>query len=118
MLNNFIDGFGRVFGKEVIFVRSGTDNPLPFEGVVLPSRPNAIFLNADGVANVAALLGHEWAHTLQVTNPCLHREMTDAIRRLVIDWLTQEGLLKEEGSPIGDDVSGFAIGHRLITYFF
>jgi hypothetical protein len=81
-LKDTIAGFERLFGKEVIFVRSGTDRVLPFDGVVLPERPNTIFLDADGHANVVALLGHEWAHTLQVTNPQLHREMTDAMRFL------------------------------------
>jgi hypothetical protein len=96
-LKDTIAGFERVFGKEVMFLCSGTDRVLPFDGLVLPERPNTIFLDADGDANVAALLGHEWAHTLQITNPQLHREMTDAMRPLVIDWLTQEGLLKQEG---------------------
>jgi hypothetical protein len=67
-LDAFITSFERVLGKEVIFLRSGTDRVLPFDGLVLPERPNTIFLDADGDANVAALLGHEWAHTLQVTN--------------------------------------------------
>jgi hypothetical protein len=75
-LKDTIAGFERVFGKEVIFVRSGTDRVLPFDGVVLPERPNTIFLDADGHANVVALLGHEWTHTLKVSNPGLHREMT------------------------------------------
>ncbi len=95
-LKDTIAGFERVFGKEVIFVRSGTDRPLSFSGVVISERPNTIFLDADGEGNVAALLGHEWAHTLALTNPTLHRAMTDAMRPLVIDWLRQEGLLKEE----------------------
>jgi hypothetical protein len=83
-LKETIAGFERVFGKEVIFVRSGTDRVLPFNGLVLPERPNTIFLDADGLGNVAALLGHEWAHTLALTNPQLHRAMTDAMRPLVI----------------------------------
>jgi hypothetical protein len=96
-LDAFITSFERVLGKEVIFLRSGTDRVLPFDGLVLPERPNTIFLDADGHANVVALLGHEWAHTLQVTNPQLHRAMTEEMRPFVIDWLEQEGLLKEEG---------------------
>ena len=77
--NRFIDDFQRVFGKEVIFLHSGTDRELPFNGLVLPERPNTIFLEADGTGTVTALLGHQWAHTLKVTNPKLHREMTDAM---------------------------------------
>jgi hypothetical protein len=76
-LKDTIAGFERVFGKEVMFLCSGTDRVLPFDGLVLPERPNTIFLDADGDANVAALLGHEWAHTLQVTNPHLHPSSPD-----------------------------------------
>jgi hypothetical protein len=31
------------------------------------------------LGTVTALLGHEWAQTLKVTNPKLHRKMTDAM---------------------------------------
>ena len=60
-----VRGFERLFGKNVVFVRSGSDAPLPFTGVVISSDPNTIFLDADGDRNVLALLGHEWAHTLE-----------------------------------------------------
>jgi hypothetical protein len=74
-LNRFIDDFQRVFGKGVIFLHSGTSclSMGWFE------RPNTIFLDADGTGTATALLGHQWAHTLKVTNPKLHREMTDAM---------------------------------------
>jgi hypothetical protein len=65
---NFIQGWQQYTGKQVIFVASGTDQPLPFTGIVKPSDPNAIFLDVAGDRNVLALLGHEWAHTLALTN--------------------------------------------------
>jgi hypothetical protein len=59
-------GFERVFGKASTFVRSRTDRVLPLDGVVLPSRPNAIFLDADDNAKVTGLPGRELAQTLQI----------------------------------------------------
>jgi hypothetical protein len=57
-LNQFLDDFQRVFRKEIVFLRSGTDRVLPFDRVILPERPNTIFLDADGHGNVLALLGN------------------------------------------------------------
>ena len=94
---DFIQGWERLTGKQVIFVASSSGQPLSFTGVVNPTDPNTIFLDAAGDRNVLALLGHEWAHTLALTNPQLHRAMTDAMRPFVIGWLEQEGLLKEKG---------------------
>lgn len=94
---NFIQGWQQYTGKQVIFVASSSGQPLSFTGIVNSSDPNTIFLDAAGDRNVLALLGHEWAHTLALTNPQLHRAMTDAMRPLVIGWLEQEGLIKEGG---------------------
>ena len=76
---------------------SGSGQPLSFTGVVNPADPNTIFLDAAGDRNVVALIGHEWAHTLALTNPELHRGMTDAMRPSVVGWMEQEGILREEG---------------------
>jgi hypothetical protein len=65
---DFIQGWQRLTGKQVVFVSSASGQPLSFTGVVSPSDPNTIFLDAAGDRNVVALIGHEWAHTLQVTN--------------------------------------------------
>ena len=70
-LNMAIDSLERLFNKRVQFVRSATGEDLPFTGVVDPGDPNTIFLDAAGNRNVLALVGHEWAHTLKVTNPKL-----------------------------------------------
>lgn len=94
---DYIQGWERLTGKQVIFVASSSGQPLSFTGIVNPSDPNTIFLDAAGDRNVLALLGHEWAHTLALTNPQLHRAMTQAMRPFVIGWLEQEGLLKEKG---------------------
>jgi ADP-Ribosyltransferase in polyvalent proteins len=97
-LNEAITGLERLFGKNVVFVRSGTGEDLPFTGIVNPADPNTIFLDAAGDRNVLAVIGHEWAHTLKVSNPQLHGEMVAQMRPLVKDWLAQEAKLRgEEG---------------------
>jgi hypothetical protein len=56
---DFIQGWQQFTGKQVIFVASGTDQPLPFTGIVNPSDPNTIFLDVAGDRNVLALLGRK-----------------------------------------------------------
>jgi hypothetical protein len=69
-LDAFITSFERVFRKEIVFLRSGTDRALPFDGVILPERPNTIFLDSDGHGNVLALL----AQHSQMTKVCGHAD--------------------------------------------
>jgi hypothetical protein len=113
-LNETIDGLSRLFGKNIVFIRSGTGEDLPFTGIVNPSDPNTIFLDAAGDRNVLALIGHEWSHTLKLTNPQLHAAMVAQMRPLVHDWLNQEARLKgEEGytqAQLTDELVGNIIG--------
>jgi hypothetical protein len=88
---DYIQGWERHTGKQIIFVASSSGQPLSFTGIVNPSDPNTIFLDAAGDRNVLALLGHEWAHTLALTNPQLHREMTDGIISNTIEQARRAG---------------------------
>src|SRR4029077_14935306 len=115
---DFIQGWERLTGKQVVFVASASGEPLSFTGVVNPADPKQIFLDAAGDRSLAALVGHEWSHPLAITNPELHRAMTDALRPYVLDWLEQEGLLKEKGYGEGNvteelvsNIVGDAIAH-------
>jgi hypothetical protein len=113
-LNRTIDGLEKLFNKRVQFVRSGTDRDLPFTGIIHPSDPNTIYLDARGDRNVLALIGHEWGHTLKVSNPQLHGQMVEQMKPLVREWAKQEGKLKEEeGYPekeVSDEVASNTIG--------
>src|SRR4029077_12774539 len=116
-LNETITGLERLFGKNVVFVRSGTGEDLPFTGIVNPSDPNTIFLDAAGDRNVLALIGHEWSHTLKLTNPQLHAAMVAHMRPLVFEWLNQEAKRREgEGYTEGqvtDELVGNIFGDAL-----
>ena len=45
---DFIQGWERATGKQIVFVASSSGEPLPFTGVVSPSDPNTIFLDVAG----------------------------------------------------------------------
>jgi hypothetical protein len=115
---DFVQGWERATGKQIIFVASEDVEPLPFTGVVSAADPNTIFLDAAGDRSLVAVVGHEWAHTLARTNPQLHGAMVEAMRPYVIDWMQQEGLLKEGGYTEGNvteelvsNIVGDAIAH-------
>ena len=93
---NFVNWFQSTFGKRVVFVASETGQPLGFDGVVNPADPDTIFLNASGDRNVLALLGHEWSHTLEATNPTLWKETVEKMKPLVVEWARQTGKLVGE----------------------
>jgi hypothetical protein len=57
---NFISFFERTFGKQTSLWLQKTVNLSVSGGLVLPSDPNTIFLDAAGDRNILALLGHEW----------------------------------------------------------
>ena len=92
----FVRAFEKATGKRVVFVASGTDQPLSFTGAVRRGDPNTIFLDAHGDRNVLALVGHEWSHTLEHTSPELHAEMIGRMKPLIVDWAKQEGILGQE----------------------
>jgi hypothetical protein len=93
---DLIQAFERLTGKQVVFVASANNKHLSFTGAVRKSDPNTIFLDAAGNRNVLALLGHEWSHTLEDSNPTLYNEMVAKLRPLIIDWAVQEGILKKD----------------------
>src|SRR4029077_8108906 len=45
-----------------------------------------IFLNVSSPRSYAALLGHEWSHTLENLEPDLYRELQAQLKPLVDDW--------------------------------
>ena len=91
---DFLQAWQQFTGKQVVFLASASDEPLSFTGVVRKADPNTILLDADGDRNLLALVGHEFTHTLERTNPQLHVAMMEAMRPLVIDWARQEGMLE------------------------
>ena len=88
---NFIRWYEGTFGKSVQFVASKTDQPLSFTGLTLPADPNTIFLDAQGDRNILSLLGHEWSHTLEHSNPVLWGSIVTQLKPLVVDWAKQLG---------------------------
>lgn len=91
--SNFIKWFEGTFGKRVQFVAAKDGQPLSFVGMVDPSNPDTIFLDAAGDRNVLAALGHEWSHTVEHTNPVLWQDMVGQLKPLVVDWAKQTGKL-------------------------
>ena len=88
---NFINWFQTAFGKRVQFVGSENGQPLSFTGMVAKADPNTIFLNVAGNRNILSLVGHEWSHTLEKTNPQLWASVVTQIKPLVVDWAKEMG---------------------------
>ena len=88
---NFINWFQTAFGKRVQFVGSENGQPLSFTGMVAKADPNTIFLDVAGNRNILSLVGHEWSHTLEKTNPQLWASVVTQIKPLVVDWAKEMG---------------------------
>ena len=104
---NFIRWFEGTFGKRVQFVASESGQPLSFVGMATKTDPNTIFLDVAGNRNVLALLGHEWSHTLETTNPGLWKEIVTKMSPLVVDWAKQQGKIVAQGYKPGEAASEF-----------
>jgi hypothetical protein len=72
-MSDFIDTFSRLTDTRVQFVKAS--DPTIFGGAVRSDDAKTIFLNADSQRPVAALIGHEWGHSLQYTQPALYKDL-------------------------------------------
>jgi hypothetical protein len=79
-MSDFIDTFSRLTDTRVQFVKAS--DPTIFGGAVRSDDAKTIFLNADSQRPVAALIGHEWGHSLQYTQPALYKDL----RRVVATY--------------------------------
>ncbi|MBU6183468.1 MAG: hypothetical protein KGR46_11750, partial [Verrucomicrobia bacterium] len=79
-LADFIDNFSRLTGTRIQFVKAS--DPTIFGGAVRSDDAQTIYLNADSQRPVASLIGHEFGHTLQYSNPALYKDL----RRVVATY--------------------------------
>lgn len=79
-LADFIDNFSRLTGTRIQFVKAS--DPTIFGGAVRSDDAQTIYLNADSQRPVASLIGHEYGHTLQYSNPALYKDL----RRVVATY--------------------------------
>jgi hypothetical protein len=79
-LSDFIDTFSRLTETRIQFVKPS--DPTIFGGAVRSDDAKTIFLNAESQRPVAALIGHEWGHSLQYTQPALYKDL----RRVVATY--------------------------------
>jgi hypothetical protein len=79
-LSDFIDTFSQLTETRIQFVKPS--DPTIFGGAVRSDDAKTIFLNAESQRPVAALIGHEWGHSLQYTQPALYKDL----RRVVATY--------------------------------
>lgn len=90
-----IEAFERATGRKVYFVGSSDGRKLlddegrPLFSALTPiGFPDAIFVNKDAPRHLLALVGHEWGHTVDATDPALyHAFKQEALRQLDPDTL-------------------------------
>ena len=71
----FARTFEQLTGKQIVWINTRPEAGIPFRAAVIRDRPNTIFVHVRAQANVLALIGHEWGHTLASQDPDLYREL-------------------------------------------
>jgi hypothetical protein len=80
----FLSAFERVTGKTVTFY--DTDEPIPATAAAVnPARPDQIWIHARANRQLLALVGHEWGHTLQHSDPALFARLQAHIHSYIDD---------------------------------
>lgn len=85
-----IRAFEQATGRKVFFIGASDGRKLvgskgrPLFSALTPvGFPDAIYINKDAPRHVLALIGHEWGHTVDATNPVLyHAFKKEALRQL------------------------------------
>lgn len=94
---------GRAYGKRVILVTNFRPETR-FEGVTLPSIPDAIFINANASHPHLAILGHELNHHLKKDLPEVYEQM----RAELFSMLSPDAIKKYQNRlkdfPEGQDI--------------
>lgn len=83
-LSDFIDTFSRLTETRIQFVKPS--DPTIFGGAVRSDDAKTIFLNAESQRPVAALIGHEWGHSLQYTQPALYKDLRRVVATYTDDY--------------------------------
>jgi len=63
-----IKAIAKALGKKVVFF-ADVSGVRPGDGFVVPNEPNTIYLNEISTISPMAVMGHEFLHTLRLTNP-------------------------------------------------
>ncbi len=77
-LKAFLSKFQALTGTRVVFF--ATDVP-GMNGAMKGSDPNTLYVNAASGKPVEAIVGHEWGHFVQKTDPALYKEMRRVVAR-------------------------------------
>jgi hypothetical protein len=88
----FVRNFERLTGRKVTFFRADPSNNLA--GGVVQSMPDQIWINADANRGLFALLGHEWGHTVQHSQPEIWKRLQSFILSHADDVRAQAKKLK------------------------
>jgi hypothetical protein len=81
---DFLEGFQSITGTTVQFVKPS--DPTIFGGAVRSDDARTIFINAESQRPALALIGHEWGHTIQNTDPTLYKELRRVVARYTDDY--------------------------------
>jgi hypothetical protein len=81
---DFLEGFQSITGTTVQFVKPS--DPTIFGGAVRSDDARTIFINAESQRPALALIGHEWGHTIQNTDPALYKELRRVVARYTDDY--------------------------------
>jgi hypothetical protein len=76
----FVSEFQRMFGKRVVFFKASA--PIGTNAVTSSAAPDTILVNVDTSRPLAALLGHELTHQIEVQDPVLFGKISRAIASL------------------------------------
>lgn len=74
------------FGLTPIFFKSEQRELAGANGIVLPSRPDVIFINVNSDTPWLAVVGHELLHTLQYRHPEIYKALHKALTANVKDF--------------------------------
>lgn len=81
--SRFRNLFESLFNRRIVLVEPQKKGTQGWHGVRFGAGNN-IFINIDSPVNSMAVLGHEFMHTLESTNPELYAELVEAVQRLGI----------------------------------
>ncbi|MFZ9958971.1 MAG: hypothetical protein ACO3GP_01165 [Candidatus Limnocylindrus sp.] len=84
---DFLEGFQSITGTTVQFVKPS--DPTIFGGAVRSDDARTIFINAESQRPALALIGHEWGHTIQNSDPALYKELRRVVARYTDNYRTR-----------------------------
>lgn len=90
------DALATTLGKDIVFV-GGLPKDAPSGFYFKNSKPNTIFLNADGKYPLLFVAGHEFGHSVKRLDPEIYGKLQDYVLTNAKDWSKYREGLKDKG---------------------